>query len=422
MPHVDIIGLGADGQAGLKPELIERIHHADFLAGGERHLSHFPSARGMRFILKNNLDNLLIELQTRADEQQCVVLASGDPLFYGIGTSIVALTPRGVDLGHRLAQALGCGEVISIQISARQTLTDLFRAGRPLVCVMALGIVVRILGPLLRDKKVDPPVVVVDETGQFAISVLGGHAGGGNSLTREVAEALGAIAVVTTASEVLGRPAVDLIGRAWGWKIEGEENLTRLAAAVVRGEPVGVYQDAGRRDWCEGFGGWPKNFIPVPSWPPAPAFAALLVISDQSFGRCDRPPAVVYRPPSLVAGVGCRRGVPCAEIEELFQFVCQEHGLSPLCLGMVATISLKAEERGLREFAACHQVALRCFPPEGLAQIAFLPTPSEKVRNKIGVAGVAEPAAMLAANTTSLIVAKIRSERVTIALARREDA
>ena len=86
MPHVDIIGLGADGPAGLKPELIQRIHHADFLAGGERHFRDFPSARGVRFILKNNLDTLLTELQTRLAEQHCVVLASGDPLFYGIGT------------------------------------------------------------------------------------------------------------------------------------------------------------------------------------------------------------------------------------------------------------------------------------------------------------------------------------------------
>jgi precorrin-6Y C5,15-methyltransferase (decarboxylating) len=86
MSHIDIIGLGADGQAGMQPELIARVQHADFLAGGERHLCHFPSARGIRFILKNNLEELLNELRARVADQQCVVLASGDPLFYGIGT------------------------------------------------------------------------------------------------------------------------------------------------------------------------------------------------------------------------------------------------------------------------------------------------------------------------------------------------
>jgi len=86
MRYIDVIGLGADGQAGLRPELVERIHRADFLAGGERHLGYFPSARGARFILKNNLEELLNELRVRTPNQHCVVLASGDPMFYGIGT------------------------------------------------------------------------------------------------------------------------------------------------------------------------------------------------------------------------------------------------------------------------------------------------------------------------------------------------
>lgn len=335
--------------------------------------------------------------------------------------AIVCLTPNGFQLGRRLARQLGRGEIVSSPASARQTLQDLFSDGRPLVCIMALGIVVRILGPLARNKHLDPPVVVVDEAGQFAISMLGGHGSGANALAREVAQALGAVPVITTASDALGLPAVDLIGRVWGWKLEGEENLTKVAAAAVRGEPIGVYQDAGRRDWCESFTGWPETWVHIPSWPPAQPFAALLVITDRCVGLVEGPSTVVYRPPTLVLGVGCRRGVPCAEIEALFQLVCRRSGLSPLSLGEVATISLKADEPGLRQFATQHGVALRCFRPDELAQVPRIPTPSERVRAKIGVAGVAEPAAMLAANTTCLLVPKFRGERVTLALARREE-
>jgi precorrin-6Y C5,15-methyltransferase (decarboxylating) len=89
MPHIDIIGLGADGPAGLRPEQVERIGSADFLAGGERHLRFFLGAPGARFIVKDNLEELLHELQVRAPAQHCVVLASGDPLFYGIGSYLV---------------------------------------------------------------------------------------------------------------------------------------------------------------------------------------------------------------------------------------------------------------------------------------------------------------------------------------------
>lgn len=336
--------------------------------------------------------------------------------------AIVSLSPIGLALGQRLVGELGRGEVVPVQGSARQTLHDLFCAGRPLVCVMALGIVVRILGPLARNKDSDPPVVVVDEAGRFAISALGGHGAGANALAKEVAKALDAVPVITTASDTFGLPAVDLIGQAWGWKIEGREQLTKLAASVVHGDPIGVYQDAGCRDWYAPFGDWPETFVSIPSWPPEQNFAGLLLISDRRIDLGVLPPALVYRPPTLVLGVGCRRGVANDEIETLFQSVCRDHDLAPLCLGMVATVTLKSQEQGLQEFATHHGVALRCFSLEELAQVPGIPTPSEKVRSKIGVAGVAEPAAMLAADSSSLIVPKLRGERVTMALARRDDA
>ncbi len=335
--------------------------------------------------------------------------------------AIVALTPNGLDLGRRLALALGQGEVLAAAGNARSRIEELFRAGRPLVCIMALGIVVRILGPLARRKESDPPVVVVDEAGRFAISVLGGHSGGANELARQTAAALGATPVITTASDGLGLPAVDLIGREWGWKIERRDQLTTVAAAVVRGERIGVYQEAGRRDWWQVFGAWPANFEWLPSWPPSVGWAGLLVITDRLLSGLDQVPTVVYRPPSLVLGVGCRRGVPCDEIEELLQHICAAHHFAAESLGLAATAVLKADEPGLVEFAGRHGVPLQSFRLEELAAVANLPTPSERVRQKIGIMGVAEPAAMLAAGTEHLLMNKYRGQRVTLAVARREN-
>jgi cobalt-precorrin 5A hydrolase len=187
---------------------------------------------------------------------------------------------------------------------------------------------------------------------------------------------------------------------------------------VVRGEAVGVFQDAGRRDWWQEFGDWPASFrlldkLPAENW------SAALVISDRRHPRLSCP-SVTYRPPSLVAGVGCKRGVPWAEIEDFFQAVCTAHGLAPLSLGVVATVDLKVNEPGMQDFAALHSVSLRSFPRDELAAVGPLPTPSERVRAKIGIAGVAEPAALLAAGTQRLLVPKQRGPRVTLALARRE--
>jgi cobalt-precorrin 5A hydrolase len=187
---------------------------------------------------------------------------------------------------------------------------------------------------------------------------------------------------------------------------------------VVRGEAVAVYQDAGRRDWWQEFGDWPAAFHRTDELPGG-TWAAALVISDRRHPplAC---PSVTYRPPSLVAGIGCRRGVSNGELEDLFQAVLVANGLAPLSLGMVATVDLKADEPGLREFAARHGVPLRAFRRDELAALEPLTTPSERVRARIGIAGVAEPAALLAAGTQHLLVPKQRGLRVTLALARRE--
>jgi cobalamin biosynthesis protein CbiG len=333
---------------------------------------------------------------------------------------IVTLTPRGAALARRLVGALGQGEVVEAPGSVRQTLHQLFQAGRPLVCVLALGIVVRVLGPLAQSKRTDPPVVVVDEAGQFAVSVLGGHQAGANELARRVAAALGAVPVITTASDALGLPPLDLIGHSRGWQIENPDQLTVVSAAAVRGEAIAVYQDAGCRSWWREFGEWPATFQRVETLP-QDRWAGVLVISDRHVPTL-LSPVVVYRPPTLVLGVGCRRGVSCEEIETLFQDVCRSHGFAPLSLGVVATASLKADEPGLREFAARHRVPLQAFTLDHLAGVMDLPTPSEMVRAKIGIAGVAEPAALLASGATHLLVPKYRGQRVTLALARRDEA
>jgi precorrin-6Y C5,15-methyltransferase (decarboxylating) len=93
--RIDIIGVGADGATGLRPGLVERIHSADFLAGGERHLGYFPSARGERFVIKNNVLELLTQLRQRLGRQRCVVLASGDPMLGGIGIVVADQLGRG---------------------------------------------------------------------------------------------------------------------------------------------------------------------------------------------------------------------------------------------------------------------------------------------------------------------------------------
>ncbi len=354
--------------------------------------------------------------------------------------AIVALTRQGARLGARLLAGLegsrlyvaerfapeaGAGAV-PFGEPAAALLARLFPACRGLVLLFSLGAAVRLLAPLVRDKRTDPAVVVVDDAGRFAIAALSGHLGGANDLARRVAEILGAQPVITTASDVQGTLAVDLLGRQWGWRLEGEEAVTRASAAVVNGDPVGIFQDAGETGW------WPAG-RPLPAHITvydtlaalvAARPAAALVITDRLVedelaplaGRC-----VVYRPRSLVVGVGCRRGTPAEEIVDAVREVLRLHGLSPLSLERLASVEAKRGEAGLVEAARRLGCPLRFYAAADLdaaARDAGRPSSQAALRH-VGTRGVCEPAALLAAEGGPLIVPKQRRGKVTVAVARR---
>jgi cobalt-precorrin 5A hydrolase len=218
---------------------------------------------------------------------------------------------------------------------------------------------------------------------------------------------------------------VDRIGRDLGWIVERTENLTRVAAVVVRRETVAVWQDAGATGWWRPFGPWPAHFRHLRSWGELGALrpSAVLVISDRV--EPDGLPAertLVFRPPTLVAGIGCRRGTSAATIERWVGDVFADHGLALNSLAAVATVTLKADEPGLLQFTRARGVPLIAFPPDELAEQPGIETPSEQVRAKIGIVAVAEPAALRAAGATQLLVPKQKGPGVTLALARRTEA
>lgn len=306
----------------------------------------------------------------------------------------------------------------------RLALPGIWQEHDAIVAIMALGIVVRLVGPLANDKRRDPAVVVVDDAGQFAISVLGGHRARANDLADEVARVLGCLPVITTASDAHRLPAVDQIGREWGWTIERAENLTAVAAAVVRRQTVAVWQDAGSPDWWQPFGSWPGHFVRLDTLDDWPSLnpSGLLIISDR-LSPASLPPdrTLVYRPHTLVAGIGCRRGTPRETIDAWVAHVFAAQGLTEVSLAVVATVTLKADEPGLIAFAAARGLPLVAFPPEQLAAQPGIETPSPRVQAKIGIPAVAEAAALRGSGATRLLVPKQVGPGVTLALARRPD-
>src|SRR5919199_3339142 len=171
----------------------------------------------------------------------------------------IATTPTGAQRLQPLCQISGAtlwvpeslNTLEQVQVytgSLKAHVASLWHTHRAFVFCLATGAVVRLIAPLLEDKSRDPAVVVVDEKGQFVISLCSGHQGKADQLARLVALQLGATPVLTGASASLGLPGVDILGVPFGWQ-RGEGDWTGVSAAVARGESVQVIQEAGSTLW-----------------------------------------------------------------------------------------------------------------------------------------------------------------------------
>ncbi|MCL4367579.1 MAG: cobalamin biosynthesis protein [Actinobacteria bacterium] len=303
-----------------------------------------------------------------------------------------------------------------------ELMAELFGEYGSIVVFGSVGMTVRLIAPMVADKHTDPAVVAIDDGGRFAVSLLSGHLGGGNALAERVAALLGAQPVVTTASDTLNTLAVDLLGRELGWRIENVEAVTRVSAAVVNGEEVGLLQEAGEPNW------WPDG-RPLPSNLPhfstmdelvAGHCRAALIITDRVLSDTGRlsVPFVVYRARSLVVGIGCNRGTSAEEIEEAVKTAFERNGLALASLRKLATVDVKRDEVGLSECAEKFGVPVEYFPAEALDGVVGAPNPSVVVQEWIGTRGVCEPAALLASGMGALLVPKTKTRNVTVAVAR----
>jgi len=346
-------------------------------------------------------------------------------------TAIITLTRNGTATGLRLHEHLpnsvvyaparfvddsAPDSIIPCTTSVRQTLQSAFQEHQALVCIMASGIVMRDLAPVLRSKHTDPAVIVMDEQGQNVISLLSGHKGGANALARQVARLLDSHAVLTTASDVQGLPALDLLGQDEGWRLAPHSRMTAVIGALVNGEAVGVLQEGGDESWLTDP---PPNLTRYPDLDSLRESGpqAAVIITPRTVAPDSHPNAIVYHPPALVVGVGCNRGTPATEIESAIEQTLSEAGLSRHSIAAIATIEDKADEVGL--LAACErqQWPLRIFSRTEIAAIEHVPTPSAWAKKALGVPGVAEPAAMLAAKSDTLLVEKRKFPNVTVAVA-----
>jgi cobalt-precorrin 5A hydrolase/precorrin-3B C17-methyltransferase len=277
--------------------------------------------------------------------------------------------------------------------SAAATVRDRWGAVDGFVLFLASGAAVRIVAPLLDDKRRDPAVVCVDEGGRYAVALVGGHAGGANALARHVADLLDAEPVLTTATESAGCIALDTLP---GFVASGD--IAAVTAAMLDGRAPRVVNE---QRW------------PLPAGLTAGDAPECIVVTDRR--RSPTPGEALLHPSSLVAGVGASTGAPAEDVSELLGAALEDAGLARASVAEIATLDRKTAEPGIRALG----LPLRGFGTDALRAVP-VPTPSAVVADAVGTPSVAEAAALLAAGPDAELVVPKRANAVaTVAIARR---
>ncbi|NIQ95075.1 MAG: cobalt-precorrin 5A hydrolase, partial [Desulfuromonadales bacterium] len=284
--------------------------------------------------------------------------------------AIVAITGPGVLRARDLGNALPDSTVYYPERYARPTdervfrgpvtelLPELFADYQGLICIMASGIVIRTLAPHLKGKAIDPAVVVMDEKGQYAISLLSGHLGGANDLARDAARAIGGEAVITTATDVNKLPAWDDVARKEGLAIDPIKNIRKLNSLLLDKQEIVLV------DRCKRIS---QYFSAVPGVSLIESLGEGMKVSAKGYvfithydlgPWLQRSDVLVLRPRDLVVGIGCNRDTDSDEIATVIRDEFTRLKFSMESIVCLASIDAKKDEAGLLEFAARQNLPL----------------------------------------------------------------
>ena len=351
--------------------------------------------------------------------------------------AIICFSMTGLETGEKLKKALteeGAKVVLakksrylpdSVTVSTSRWAGEQFRSGKDgVIFIGACGIAVRSIAPYIVGKKTDPAVLVIDECGNFVISLLSGHLGGANELALRCAGYLGATPVVTTATDLHSRFAVDVFAKKNGCAIFHMKAAKEASAALLAGEKIGFYSEfPWEGELPEGLILCDRDGKPLHR-EKRNHLAEIQTVSFETgiavtiHRNCLPFPNTVHVvPPSAVLGMGCRRGKEAAPVREAAEECLKEADIYKEALGAIASIDLKKEEPGILALSEAWSLPFQTFAEEELKAVKGEFTPSKFVEKITGVDNVCERSAVLASGQGSLIRKKTGRDGVTTALA-----
>lgn len=332
-------------------------------------------------------------------------------------TVIIASTDSGVALGDRIRTEFPKSLLVSTRHheqaghieSIAAFLQANFNTFDTLIFIGALGICVRSIAPYLQDKKEDPAVINMDDQGMFVQSVVSGHIGGANDITRKLAAAIGAQAVITTGSDLRNIWALDTLAGQFGWKAAASQDMNSIISIFVNNQPTALLLDVKDKGTAYLEKTLP-DFVEVCYDLPADLakYALLIAVTYKKY------PAVIpvlhYHPPVLNIGMGCSRDIEADLLEASVHQQLAQQQLAIESARAIGSIDVKHDETAFIALAGKLQIPFITYTADELntQQVA---NPSEVVMSKLGVHSVSEASAMLMSGNQELLLEK---QKITV--------
>ena len=294
----------------------------------------------------------------------------------------------------------------------------------------ACGIAVRAIAPWVTDKLCDSPVLVMDEKGQYIIPILSGHMGGANELARQLGEQIGAIPVITTATDLNHKFAVDVFAKKNGLRIVNKEGIAKISSKVLSGKKITMSVENGHIGEKIPL---PEEIIMIPYPPVNPVD---ILVTAEEVKRISYPLnmqvdvaseniealALIYlQPKEYVIGMGCKKGKEYEKIDQFIQKSLEEAGIDKKQIFALASIDKKKEEEGFLAWSRKQRCAFLTFSVEQLQAVEGYFHTSSFVKEQVGVDNVCERSALCGCGLNGrLIYEKHAEDGMTIAIAKRE--
>lgn len=326
--------------------------------------------------------------------------------------SIISFTSSGFKIGKKIENHFeNCKHYYhkDLGVKVSSLMKDIYEESQAIVFISATGIAVRMISPYIKNKKVDPAVLVIDDQGRFIIPLLSGHLGGANELSKKITELFPkSTLVITTASDSRGFTSPDLFAKDMGFCFYNEEKLTEFTSAMVEGEEIYLYSEV-EINWDY------SNFTRIYSLENIKDSQKLIYISSRKISGKYNYLQII--PKNLHLGIGCRRGVSSKLMREFVEEVFKDNKLLPEAIETISSIDLKSDEQGILELAQEYKAKTIFYSQEDLKKVEDMFEISEFVRKTVGTGSVAEGSCYL--TSRNIIVDKKIGPSMTLAIGRK---